>query len=471
VLEWARRVGKTWLLCVIAVCVCLRKKKARVVYGAPTIKDLAEFIIPTIEAICEDAPADCRPTWNEKTGHWVFPNGSYIHLFGCDDKRKANRGRGSAADLVVVDECGFIPILGYVLRSVLRPQTMTTGARTILGSTPSDEPDHDFTAICEQAEVTGNYSHRTIYDNPRLTQERIEEYVAEDAKDEGLSVEEYKKTDVYQREYLARRVVDRTLIVMGDDWTATRETARVEVPQPQFWDAYQAFDMGGVDPHGILFGWWDFAKTTLVIEDELLFRDNETTEEIATAWKAKEVELYGAARWDGSLKALHCERTDPTILQRLPDYARDRIERSETAPEQPYLRVCDNDIQIAKDMSILHGITCLPTEKTDKRFYVNEFRILMRKGQVKVHPRCRNLDRHLRQTIWANERQTDYRRKNGEHGDLLDCAVYMSRNVRRQRNPVPENYGLDEATQWVRRQREKPRDGFRALAAKARRWK
>ena len=449
VLEWARRVGKTWLLCVIAITVCLRKPKSRVVYGAPTLKDLSEFIIPAIEAITEDAPEDCKPEWNEKTGHWVFPNGSYIHLFGCDDKRKANRGRGAAADLVIVDECGFIGILGYVLKSVLRPQTLTTRARTILGSTPSDEPDHDFTAICEQAEGTGNYSHRTIHDNPRLTPERIDEYIAEDAKDEGMTVEEYRATDTFKREYLALRVVDKTLVVMGEDWTASRDTALMEVERPEFFDGYSIYDQGGVDPTALLFGYWHFPKNWLVIEDELLLRGGENTAQIAELWRAKEAKLWGTSGWNGTLKALHAEKSDPLFLSRLPEWARVQVEKSEAAPLQPYARFCDSVPQIAADLSSLHGITCLPTEKMEKHFYVNEFRVLLRQGRVKIHPRCRNLDRHLKQTVWANHRRNDYKRKNGEHGDLLDTAIYFARNVRKNRNPWPANWGLDPESQFT----------------------
>ncbi len=105
---------------------------------------------------------------------------------------------------------------------------------------------------------------------------------------------------------------------------------------------------------------------------------------------------------------------------------------------------------MATDLAQLHGITYLPTQKTDKRWYVNEFRVLVREGRVKIHPRCRNLDRHLRQTIWANHRQADYKRKGGEHGDLLDCAVYMARNLRKGRNPVPLNYGINPDNQFAR---------------------
>lgn len=454
VLECARRLGKSYLLCLMAVEVCLKKPRARVVYGAPTNKEVAEIIVPIIEDICVDAPAEVRPQFNTQSGHYEFPNGAVVVLFGCDDKRKANRGRGPGADFVVIDEAGFIAILAYVLHSIVNPQTLTTGGRVLIASTPSDEPDHDFTRIAEQAEADGNFAHRVITDNPRLTAAQIAEYVENEARDLGMSVEEYKASDTYQREHLAKRVVDRTLIVMGEDWSAVREQAMAEVERPQFFDAYTVFDMGGVDPHAFLFGYWDFAKACLVIEDELLLREGQNTEQLVTLAKEKEKELWGTSKWDGTLRALHAEKADETFLLHLPPWLREKIRESEAAPLQPYLRVCDSATQVATDLAVLHGISFVPTEKTDKWSYVNEYRVACRAGRVKIHPRCRNLDRHQRQTVWLNHHRHDYKRKNGEHGDLLDCAVYMWRNVRKSRNPVPVGFGLDPATQhW----RERPR--------------
>jgi hypothetical protein len=451
VLECARRLGKSYLLCVMAMEACLRQPRARVVYGAPTIKEVAEIIAPIIDDIAADAPADCRPAFNSQTGHVEFPNGASVVLFGCDDKRRANRGRGPGADFVVIDEAGFIPILAYVLHSIVNPQTLTTGGRVLIASTPSDEPDHDFTRIAEQAEADGNYAHRVITDNPRLTVEQIDEYVANEARDLGMTVEEYRASDTYQREHLARRVVDKTLVVMGEDWSHAKDAALVEVARPQFFDAYATLDMGGVDPHAVLFGYWHFENSWLVIEDELLFRDGCSTDVLAAAIKDKERQLWGANRWEGTLKALHEERADPALLSVMPDWLREKVRASEEAPGQPYVRICDNDIQIARDLSIQHGVSFIPTQKTDKRWYVNEFRILVRQGRLKVNPRCRNLDRHLRQTVWANHRMADYKRKNGEHGDLLDCVVYLCRNLRKQRNPVPPGFGVDPSVVHIRR--------------------
>jgi hypothetical protein len=454
VLEWSRKRGKSFFMVTVAAMLALTHKRKRIVFGAPTLKHLEEYILPLLDEVSADAPQDLRPVYEPSTGHWYFPSSDcWVHFFGADDKRKADRGRGPAAIACLFDECGFTPVLQYVLASVFRPAMLHGGLFTLLGSTPAQEPDHEFTVICETAESQGTLSHQTIFDNPRLTEAQISKFIADDARDNGQTEEEYRKSDVFQREYLALRVVDRTLVVMGEDWTAMREQSLVEVERPQFFDAYEAFDMGGVDPHAFLFGYWHFEKAWLVIEDELLLREGQNTAELVKLAQEKERALWGTSKWEGTMRALHEERADETFLLHLPAHLREKIRESEQAPLQPYLRVCDSATQVAIDMATLHGISYVPTEKVDKRWYVNEFRIACREGRVKVHPRCRNLDRHLRQTVWANHRQSDYKRKNGEHGDLLDDAVYMWRNVRKSRNPVPLGYGLDPATQFWRNRR------------------
>lgn len=445
VMEIARRFGKTWLLVLIAIEVCQRNPGCRVVYGAPTLKHLEVFIIPTFEALTEDAPSDCKPWFDSKRGHWKFPNGSHVHLFGADDKTKANRGRGAGAILCIFDECGFTRVLKYVLRSVLRPQLLHTRRKkgtfhgmTLLASTPAEEPDHDFTIIAERAEAQGTYARRTIFDNPLLTEEEKEQYLADDAKEEGLSPEAYKKSDDYRREWLAERVINKLLVVMGEDWEQSREKSfalyeELRGKRPEYFDAATTLDFGGHDPHAALFDYWHFPRAVLVVEDELLLRDGENTEQLQAAIKAKEAELWGVNKWEGTLRAYE----DEELLKNLPDWVLDKV--NERAPTQPYVRWCDNNIQLARDLHELHGLTFIPTAKDNKELQVNKTRVMMRAIQIAVNPKCVHLARHLTGTVWQNAKRRDYMRKAGEHGDLLDALIYRVRNIDRQRNPFPKD--------------------------------
>lgn len=432
VLEISRQWGKTWLLTTIAVETCLRTPGVRVVYGAPTLKHLAEFVLPTFYAITQDAPSECRGRWDQGKGHWVFPNGSYVHLFGADDRRKASRGRGPKAALVIFDECGFTPILMHVLDDIFKAQTLHSGGRTLLGSTPAEEPDHDFSTIAAIAETNGNYARRTVYDNPLLTPEVIEGFIQQGARDKGLTREEYIETDTFRREYLAERVINKLLVVVPE-WEKARAKCVVDVPRPRFFNAQVVLDFGGVDPHAAQFGYWHFELAAYVVEDELLLHKGENTAELVQAIKAKETELYGTKLWDGTLRVTTEEATEE-LLANIPDWMADIVRKSSKRDSQPFARWCDNNIQLARDMYQLHQLALIPTAKDNKELQVNNVRVNISEHKILLHPRCVHSDRHLRTTTWKDHKRKDFARKNGEHGDLVDTLCYGQRNLDK-RNP------------------------------------
>lgn len=437
VLEIARRWGKSRYLGVRAVEKVVQNPGGRVVYGAPTLKDLQEFIIPHIEAITSDAPPGLRWHFNAQRMHFNCENGGHIHLFGCDDKRKANRGRGPGALEAILDECGFIPIFNYVRRSVLRPQLLHSGGKILYASSPAEVPDHDFTGVAERAEARGNYARRTVWDNPLLTKEQIQRFIETDAKDEGMTPEEYQRTDDFRREYLAERVVNKLLVVLGDDWENKRSTLIRRIERPEFYDAMTVLDPGGADPHAVAFGYWHFQAAKFIQEAELLLRDGENTEDLQARIKTKERELWGATLFDGTLRAV-AEDEEGVIAQMVPDWMRDILARD--AQPQPYMRVMDINITMARDLYQLHKLAFLNTAKDDKPSAINNLRVAIRREEYILHPDCVHTDRHFRQTTWKDAKRREFARKAGEHGDLLDCAQYAMRNVNRQRNPFPRHW-------------------------------
>jgi hypothetical protein len=130
--------------------------------------------------------------------------------------------------LAIFDEAGFCPLLRYVLRSVFRPSLLHSGGRTLVASTPAEEPDHDFTAIAELAEANGAYFNRDVWDNPRLTEGQIEKFIEDDARDEGMSVEAYLESDEFRREYRAERVINKMLLAVPE-WLEKRATQLIEI--------------------------------------------------------------------------------------------------------------------------------------------------------------------------------------------------------------------------------------------------
>lgn len=107
------------------------------------------------------------------------------------------------------------------------------------------------------------------------------------------------------------------------------------------------------------------------------------------------------------------------------------------------------------DLHQRHGLTFLPTRKDDKQLAVDELDVMVRRGKLRIHPRCTNLIREMYSTVW-NASRTEWERTADGHGDLLDALVYVLRNVRRHRDvrPVRTNIFEDMVTSFERGRKE-----------------
>lgn len=427
VLEIARKWGKSILLVALCCEEALRGPKRRIVYGAPTLKMLQEFVHPAFDIVCADAPPEMRPVWSGENQHYTFPhNGSWVHLFGADDLRAAKRGRGPEATLAVFDECAYTSVLNTVLTQVFRPSLQRTGAPTILSSSPADTPAHEFTDVAELEEVAGNYANRSWFDNPLLTDEMRERELEEMAREAGSTVEEYVKSDTYLREYMGKRVLDPRLVAIPE-WAEVEAECTVAIPRPKLFRGHEGIDFGGTDPHFVAFGYWHLVEG-LVIEHELYLRADQVHDELSVEIKAKEQECWGTTRFDGTLEALADATLAKRFGDRIPDFLRGAVGKRASA--QPHIRVVDHNMDLVR-MLYETGIACLPAQKDEKRFHVQRLRSLVKAKQLKVHPRCVNLLRHLKQTTWKDERRTEWARKAGDHGDGIDALLYMTRDLNR----------------------------------------
>ena len=81
----------------------------------------------------------------------------------------------------------------------------------------------------------------------------------------------------FKREYLCEVTNDSSAGVIPEfNEQKEKEVVRV-VKQPPYLDAYTSGDVGFKDLTVYLFGYWDFMKATLVIEDELVMNGPEMT--------------------------------------------------------------------------------------------------------------------------------------------------------------------------------------------------
>jgi PBSX family phage terminase large subunit len=412
----SRRSGKSFSMCAVAVETCLKTPNSVVKYVCPKQKMVKTIVNPIMKVILDDCPIDLRPEYKEADKVYRFPNGSEIQFAGSDNKNIENL-RGGFAHLCLVDEAGFVDDLNYAVFSVLSPTTKTTGGKLVLASTPSREPDHEFmTDFVRPAEEAGNLIKYTIYDNPmfneQIIQETIEEYPG------GADDPQFK------REYLCEAAIDVEAMIIPE-YTRELEKDIIMVPDmPAYYDGYVSGDPAARDLTVVLFGYYDFLHSRLVIMDELVLGGHGTqitTQDIVDGIRRKEKILY-SNRLTGEI-------------------------------QEPYLRIMDNNnLILVNDLFLEHGLKFIPTAKDNKEAQVNKLRMWIKQGKIIINPKCANLRHHLSFGRWEldrnGKRKKGFDRMKGDsdkglkanHCDAVDALLYMVRNIDTYRNPYPSNY-------------------------------
>jgi hypothetical protein len=417
VLNCARRFGKTYWACIKALECALKCKNRhpRVKYASATRLDLEEFVIPCFDMILEDCPPEIRPVFVKSRNKYVFNhNKAEIQLVGLD--KRPDGGRGNYCDLYIFEEAGLINNLRYLYGSVVAPMTLRRrGARIVILSTPPSTPAHPFQEFCQRAQAQNAYIELNIFQNPMLSDQEIQE-----AHDECMDDSEWL------REYMCQFVVDQTKAICPE-W---QEEYMEEVQRPEWWqflDRYEAMDLGvKQDLTAILFSWYEPLARTLVIEDEADINGPAmTTLGLIDLIRSKEKELWPSG-------------------------------------SEVYRRIADNNNPLLlQDLGSLHGIYFQSTSKDELHAMVNELRVFIKNGRLRVHPRCKKLLGCLRYAIWNNKRDKFDRSPLFGHFDHLAALVYLVRNLDQHRNPTPEmwNYrGMSEERLFRRPTKKEPKN-------------
>lgn len=395
----SRQLGKTYWAAVKAVSQALKKPKSQIRYGSPFHTDLIEFIIPTFEKVMEDCPDNLKGKYRSSGTKFIFPNGSSIKLVGLD--KNPNGLRGNALDLVVLDECGFCSNLDYIYKSILIPATThRPNCKIIMISTPPSTPAHDFVDYCQKAEQEGAYCKFTIYDNPMINEETIQRLARESG---GMH------TTTWRREYLCEFVTDSDLAIIGEwDDKFVQEIERDDYYQ--YYHKYVCMDMGRKDHTTLGFGYYDFKKASLILEDEITMHGTTwTTETLKADLLAKEKDLWGGTKED---------------------------------PFKPYRRIADNNNpHLILDLTSLHNVYFIETTKESLEAMVNEVRMFVGSGRLIIHPRCKQLIGCLKYGVWDKKRKEFARSKVYGHFDHLAGLIYLIRNLDQHTNPVPLMHG------------------------------
>jgi len=401
VIGCSRQLGKSTFLVLFAFEECLRNQNIIVKFVAPKAKDIKRIIGPIVREITIDCPNTLMPRWKEKENLYLFPNGSEIQLAGTDNGH-AESLRGNKAHLCIIDEAGFCDDLKYVINSILMPTMTRTGGKLIMASTPPKTPDHEFMEFFRLAEIEQRLIKKTIYDNPQLTQQQIDEIIARypgGAKDPE-----------FRREYLVEMIISEDDAVIPEFTQELQERIIKQHQKPPYYDSYVSMDIGGKDMTALLFAYYDFAQAKIIIEDEYVVPKKPLTDDIAKNITRIEKELW------------------------LNKYG-------EVKP--PLLRIADNNnIILLNDLGIKHGIAFVPTLKDNADAALNNMRLLLKSGRIIINPKCKHLINHLQSAIWNKNRTTFARSVDKGHFDTVHALIYLCRNVNMTKNPYPPNYNF-----------------------------
>jgi hypothetical protein len=255
-----------------------------------------------------------------------------------------------------------------------------------------------------KAAIDGNYSKYTIFE-AGYPKETVDIFMREAGGE---------KSTTWRREYLCEFIVDENF-ALSPEW---RDEFAVDEIRPinkyfQYLHRYVAMDIGVSDLTVALFGYYDFIKGFVVVEDEICMNGPQmTTDKLAVVIRAKEKELWGE----------------------LPVHS----------------RVADNNnLLLLQDLGSLHDIHFAPTTKDNLEAMVNNVRVSINNGKIRVNPRCKQLLGCLKFGVWEERRREFARSSIYGHFDAFAALMYFLRNVDYATNPIPRLTDIDQANTFI----------------------
>lgn len=412
----SRRWGKSLLCCLIAVMAALMNSRWRIVYCAPMYNMVGKILRPLMAQLLQDCPPALRPEWVKSEGTYHWHTGSRIELIGLDVNPDGARGTG--VDLVILDEAGFFDNLEYLLLSVISPQMMgRPHARIVAASTPPISPSHYWSqTYVPDAVKAGAHDLKTIEQADQYEWDEIEEHIR---------LAKGRKSVTCRREFFCEHVTDESMAIIPEFRDVASEIVRAPERVPTWRDCYVAMDPGWKDMTAVLFGYWDFERQILVVEDEIA-APRLNSADVAASIVSKETVL-----WEKSKRRSHDGKLKP----------------------QPYLRVSDNDPRLLYDLATQHHLVFIATQKDEFTQQVNGLRIAIQQRKIQIHPRCKILVHHLKNGVWKNEARKVFAWEGGSlgHFDAIAALIYLWRNVQQRRNPAPKEERYVISTQHENR--------------------
>jgi len=407
----SRRSGKTYALVCTAIEECLKSDGRIVKFLAPTQKQVETNLRPLFHEILADCPPNIKPSFSTKNSVWHFPNGSEIQLAGTD-KGNGDKLRGGNAHLSIIDEAGMCSDLKYMVNSILMPSMLLTGGKLILATTPPRDSDHEFMHFLEEAAENKTLTIKTIYDNPMLSKEMLQECI-----DESGGVE----TESFRREYMCEIIKNADNSVIPEFTEELKAKIVKEWPIPPFFDNYVSMDVGFKDLTVVLFGFYDFRAGKLIIQREIVRQGKD----MRLDEFSKDIMHMEEKLWKNSMSG--------------------EIKR-------PYARVSDIDYIVIQEIArhTANQITFNIAKKDNKEASINDLRIMLLQEKIIIDPSCVTLINHLTHVKRKSKDSHLFARSVDKgHYDACDALIYMKNSLNKTNNPYPAAYGMNTQDLFV----------------------
>lgn len=399
-LEFSRRIGKTTTGLVRAQEKCRQKEGTIWRWCEPWKYQAREIVMPEMDRMQDSCPTKYKFKYYKTDSFYELPsNGSRMYLRGLNEDR-GESARGSFADGITIDEKGSIKDLHYVQNEVLYPQLLSTNGQLVSLSTPPRDLGHLYYDEKARAMRENRFIQLPIWAS-------LDQLYSKKQIEDMCAAVGGETTPGWRREFLCEPVSDPDALVIPE-WSDEENILDDDHPRPDWFTPYVAGDSGIDDNTAILFGYYDFAKNEVVIEEELVINGRTTTEIVA---RAKEIEK---ALWKS----------------------------------EPHKRTYDADKQLVFDIFVDLKWRVQMPQKQDKTAAIHELRVEVGARRFKVKRRCTQTCRQMKVGMWKDEKHLDFQRSEGlGHLDAVAAAIYFNRSIDRKLNPMPQNYGYNRDTQ------------------------
>lgn len=406
----SRQFGKSFLILCVAIEYCVQNPGTIVRIFSNTETQVLDIINDNLRIIEQLAPPGFIN--RKKSDKRWFIGGTGTNS---DDPSKLSQirigplarahvdgKRGGNASLIILEEGGFTNSEDYksAIGSVIGPQLLRSRGKLVHVTTASEDPDHYVHSIvAPKCAVNNSLYNFTIYDNPQLTPDQIEE-----AKNRCVSEEQWR------REYMCEVVRSTTSTIVPEFIPDIIK----EFELPKYAHYGVSIDFGGtVDKHALLLYYYDFEQAKIRFFNERFLPKNSSTQEIIDAALSMEATI---------------QQSNITSLSRIAD-----------APGQ-----------VRVDLSRLNFSVRMPDKGPGSlEAGINNLRLLVGNLQVEIHPRCKHLIAVLTYGRYTENRKDFVRTETLGHCDMLMAAVYAVRHINKS-NPFPQNYGVSKHSHYIR---------------------